>query len=68
MKKLFWTCIIGAILVQTLRAGEPAQPVAALADEKEQKQKIKIVVVDKKEQPGGNQSQKPRTQDRNRKP
>lgn len=69
MKKVFWAGIIGGILVSTLSAGAVAQPTAGPVDDKERKQKVTVVVVDKRQQPGnGNRSQRPRTEDRNRKP
>lgn len=69
MKKMFWKGLIGAILGATLSAGILGQPTASPVEDKEQKQKVKIVVMEKTKQPGGgNQSQKPRTEDRNKRP
>lgn len=64
MKKLFEMSVIGVILVAlssatTVRA-------SAIVD-KQQKERVKIVVVDKKGQAGG-QPRKPANEDRDRRP
>ena len=57
MKKLFCTWIVSVILVATLITAGFAQ---SSAKEKEQKQRVKIVVVEKREKPGGDRKpQKP---------
>jgi len=69
MKKVFWTGLIGGILGATLSAGALGQPTASPADDINQKQRVKIIVVEKTKQPGGsNQSQKPRPENRNKRP
>jgi hypothetical protein len=66
MKNLFCTWVIGVILIAAQSAAA-AQP-AALEKETSQKQKVKIVVVEKKEARGSSPSQKPRFPNRERKP
>ena len=69
VKKLFWTFTFGAILVATLDAGSLAQPSTSPIDDRSQKEKVKIVVVDKKGGAGsGDHSPKPRQEDRRGKP
>jgi hypothetical protein len=67
MKNLFSTLIIGVILIATQSTAAVAQP-AALGKETNQKQKVRIVVVEKKEGPGGSTVRKPRPENRDRKP
>ena len=50
MKKLFGACIVNVILVAMLTTPVFAQ---GSTKEKEQKQRVKIVVVEKREKPGG---------------
>lgn len=66
MKNLFCTWIIGVILIAAQSAAA-AQPVA-LEKETTQKQKVKIVVVEKKEVRGSSPTQKTPSGNRERKP
>ena len=57
MKKVFGACIVNVILVAALATVGFAQ---GSAKEREQKQRVKIVVVEKREKPGGDSKpQKP---------
>ena len=67
MKNLFCTWIIGVILIAAQSAASAAQP-AALEKEISQKQKVKIVVVEKKVARGSSPTQKPPSGNRERKP
>ena len=67
MKNLFCTWVIGVILIAAQSAAVAAQP-AALEKETSQKEKVKIVVVEKKEARGSSPGQKPRFPNRERKP
>ena len=67
MKNLFCAWIIGVILIAAQSAAGATQP-AALEKETSQKQKVKIVVVEKKETRGSSPAQKPSPGNRERKP
>lgn len=63
MKKGFCSLFLGAMLVAASCAGE------GLADNKDKKEKVQILVVEKKEKHksgNGGESQKPRSDDRRR--
>jgi hypothetical protein len=65
MKKLFCKWTVGAILVAMLTVSGLVEQIRA--EDREQKQKVRIVVADKKERDtsgNGNQSQKPESRNK----
>jgi hypothetical protein len=63
MKKEFFNACLGVMLVASFYVGVMAQPVSASMEEKKKKEKVRIVVAEKKEHgrsDGRAESQKPR--------